>query len=199
MAIGFSREYVVLAGLLAAVPALADTTAVYGGSPSSILLNIPVTASIGGVCGFATPPSGTRDVGELSTAFTQDFDFVLQCTGPLRVAVLSSNGALKASVPALDGYSASAPYQITLNIAGDTGVGTATATCDAAAVTASASGTCIFRGPVSTTQGLYLSGRSYNTPGSYLRVSSAGYAGSDTLVASNAYSDTLTVTLSASL
>jgi hypothetical protein len=114
------------------------------------------------------------------------------------VAVVSANGALAVPSPGAipSGYAAAAPYQVRLNLTGDGGL-TATGTCDASILTASAGSPCSFRGPASTSQGLLLNGPSANAAGSYLRVQSSGYAGSSVLIASNAYTDTLTVTLSA--
>lgn len=183
----------------AGTPAIADTTAIYGGSPSYISLQIPVTASVSSACAFSTPPSGTQNVGELANAYSYDFGFTLQCSSALRVAVVSANGGLVASgVSAATGYTNAAPYNVTLNIAGNSGVTAANATCDAATLTSGAGTPCSFRGPATAAQGLRLAGASNNVSGSYLRVSSAGYSGSAVLLAANTYTDTLTVTLSVS-
>lgn len=181
-------------------PAFAQVTAIAGGSPDHITLAVPVTASIGGTCGFRTgeAPNGSRDVGELNGNFSEDFLFTLQCTAPLRMAVVSANGGLLASTGALAaGYTNVAPYNVSLHIVGDSGV-TADGTCSASTLTTITGSPCTFRGPASSTQGLRLNIRSYDLSGSYLRVSSPGYSGDDILAASNTYTDTLTVTLSAS-
>lgn len=184
----------------AAMPAQAQVTAIAGGSPDHITLDVPVTASIGGSCGFkdGNAPNGTRDVGEITTGFSTDFPFVLQCTGPLRMAVVSANGGLLASTGTLPtGYSNKAPYDVTLHVVGASAT-TAEASCQAGVLTTTAGVPCSFRGPATTSQGLRLNVASYDVPGSYLRVSSAAYAGAAILAASNTYTDTLTVTLSAS-
>jgi hypothetical protein len=197
------RNALLLSGLLlmcAAAPAYAQVTAIAGGAPDHITLSVPVTASIGGACGFKTgaAPSGSRDVGELNGSFSEDFPFTLECTGPLRMAVVSANGGLLASTGTLPGgYTNTAPYAVSLHIEGQGGAIT-NGSCDAATLTALASSACSFRGPASTSQGLRLGVASYQIPGSYLRVSSPGYSSPSILVASNTYTDTLTVTLSAS-
>lgn len=191
---------------LAAVAALAAAggvraqTAYAGGSPDHITVAVPVRASVSASCGFATGsvPSGAKDVGDVTAAFQQDFPFAVACSGPYRVAVVSANGALVVPSPGAlpSGYSAAAPYQVRLNLTGDSGL-SATGTCDASILTSAAGAPCSFRGPASTTQGLLLSGPSTSAAGAYLRVQSNGYTGASVLIASTAYTDTLTVTLSA--
>jgi hypothetical protein len=190
-----------IVALLCATPAYAQATAVAGGNPDRIDVAIPVTASIATRCGFATgaAPSGTYNTPDLNNGFTHDFTFKLQCSGPLRVAVVSAHGGLSASVGTPPpGYTAFAPYQVTLSLAGDAGVPQASAACDAQALVLTASPPCSFRGPASSDQGLRLDGSSGGVSGSYLRVSAPVYAGTGNLVASSAYRDTLTVTLSTS-
>jgi hypothetical protein len=80
---------------------------------------------------------------------------------------------------------------VTLNVVQN--AGTATGTCAVANLVTG--GSCTFRGPATTTQGLAVA-VSQNQPGSYLRVSAPIYAGANILVASTGYTDTLTVTLS---
>ncbi|WP_188645330.1 hypothetical protein [Tsuneonella deserti] len=187
-----------LAAALAATPAAAQLSqTIYEGQ--SIPLTIPVTASVGGRCQFATngAPSGTWDAGFIDEAAWQhDFGFTLECNTAARVAVVSLNGGLKAPVGGSDpGYVNLAPYTVTLNLDGNTT--TASDFCAAAALKASAPGTCAFRGPASTTAGLRLAGPSQNQTDSYLRVSAPAFAGPGTLVASTAYADTLTITIAA--
>lgn len=179
----------------------AQVTAYAGGSPSNIVLSIPVTASVGGRCGFSpgAAPSGTKDVGEVNNAFTADFPFTLQCTVPFRAAVISSNGGLLASsVTPATGYTNLAPYLVDLNLVGDVGVGTVNATCDTGDLKTTSGATCGFKGPASASQGLRLNGSSYDVSGSYVRVHRGAYAGAQILAAANTYSDSLTVTLSVS-
>lgn len=160
-------------------------------------LQVQVTASIGGHCGFATgtAPAGTYNQPDFDTAgLNHDFTFQLDCTGPSRVAVVSTNGGLLTggSVPA--GYTTLAPYSVTLNLVGSTA--TANQSCAVANLTASSGTPCSFRGPVTPSQGLLLNSTSVGQSGSYLRVSAPAYAGSNALV-SGSYSDTLVVTVSA--
>jgi hypothetical protein len=166
------------------------------GSPNSIVLSVPVTASINNHCGFATAPSGTYNQPDFdAVGLLHDFDFVLDCTLPLRVGVVSSNGGLLANAGSLPaGYIAFAPYDITLNLVGDTT--SVSATCAAATLTTGSTCTT-FLGPATTTQGLRLDDSASQTSGSYLRVSAPPYPGPDVLVAAT-YNDTLVVTLSAS-
>jgi hypothetical protein len=190
---------VTAAAVLGGAPAQAQT-AYAGGSPDHITVAVPVKASVTASCGFASgsAPSGTKDVGDVTAAFQQDFPFAVACSGAYRVAVVSSNGALAVPNPGAlpAGYVAAAPYQVRLNLTGDGGLA-ATATCDAAVLTTAAGAPCGFRGPASPTQGLLLNGPATSTAGAYLRVQSAGYAGTSVPIASTAYTDTLTVTLSA--
>lgn len=193
-----------LAGMILAASVTesrAQVTAYAGGSPPNIVLSIPVTASVGGRCGFAPgmAPSGSTNVGEVNNAFTADFPFTLQCTVPFRAAVVSSNGGLLASsVTPATGYTNLAPYLVDLNLVGDVGVGTATATCDTGDLKSTSGATCGFKGPATASQGLRLNGSSYDVSGSYLRVHRGAYAGAQILAAANTYSDSLTVTLSVS-
>lgn len=186
-----------------AMPASAQTTAYApgDGAPNSIALTIDVKASVGGRCGFAElgAPNGTFDQRNFDvTGFTHDFLFSLNCTGPARVGVVSSNGGLKTAGSAPSGYAVLAPYDVSLHLVSNTPA-TADATCAAAALVAG-TGTCAaFLGPASTSQGLRIGAPSTNQTGSYLRVAASAYnqAVGPTLVAGE-YADTLTVTLSAS-
>ena len=192
---------VIATGAIGVSSALAQVTAYAGGSPSNIVLSIPVTASVGGRCGFAPglAPSGSTNVGEVNDAFSADFPFTLECTVAFRAAVISQNGGLLATGAATpSGYANLAPYLVDLNLVGDAGVTPATATCDTGDLQSSSGAACTFRGPASAGQGLRLDGPSYDVSGSYLRVHRAAYVGPAILVASNAYADALTVTLSVS-
>lgn len=184
--------------LVAAVPAAAQTTAYADGpnGPREIALSIPVTASVGGRCAFATgnAPSGTYNQPDFDVnGLNHDFAFQLECTGPSRVAVVSANGGLKTPGTATTGYTTLAPYAVTLNLQGSTT--TANDTCQVATLVSGS--TCGFVGPASTAQGLRLASNSLNLSGSYLRVTAPAYAGPAQLVAGS-YSDTLTVTVSPS-
>lgn len=188
--------------LLICASARAQVTAVAGGNPNHIDLAIPVRASVASRCGFAegAGPQGSYTAPDITAGFTHNFFFSLQCNGPSRVAVESANGGLLAEAdtpPA--GYTLLAPYQVMLYLVGDAGVPAASSFCDAVTLQANAVNPCGFRGPSSGTHGLALQGASHNAQGSYLRVSAPAYAGSNRLIASNTYADTLSVTLSAAL
>jgi len=65
---------VITAGAIGVGSTRAQIIAYAGGSPSNIVLSLPVTASVGGRCGFAPG---------------QDFPFTLECAAPFRAAVIS--------------------------------------------------------------------------------------------------------------
>ena len=182
------------AGSTASAQGLSQTVYVGG----DISLPIPVTASVGGMCEFATggAPAGSYDAGAIdTTAWTHDFEFTIECNTASRVAVVSSNGGLKNATAVSDaGYTNLAPYTVLLNLDGDST--SASASCAAATLLASASSPCAFLGPASTTAGLQLTGPSEDETGSYLRVSAPAYSGPDALIAGS-YADTLIVTIAA--
>jgi hypothetical protein len=166
---------------------------------TSIPLQIQVQASVGGRCGFAAgnAPSGTRDQRDFDvTGFTFDFPFQLDCTGPSRVAVVSTNGGLKTAGSVPTGYATLAPYDVTLNLVGAST--TVNATCAVASLSATATATCTtpFRGPASTALGLRLPATSVNQNGSFLRASAPAFPG-PAILAAGEYADTLVVTVSA--
>ena len=182
-----------------------------GAGTSITLTPIYVRASVGGRCGFADGQAPDGFVNQPNfdvTGFDATFNFVLDCTGPARVAVVSTNGGLfqNASLPA--GYTSVAPYDVGLALAGDAGL-TATASCEAASLVAGST-TCStayggaggpqtsFTGPADETTGLLLNGPSTTGAVSSIRVLAGPYGGADVLVSGN-YQDVLTVTLSASL
>ena len=179
--------------LLAPAAAQAQATTAYaGGSP--ITLSIPVTASVGGRCGFADggAPAGSYNQDDFDrVGLAHDFPLTLSCSIPSRVAVVSQNGGLLAAGTADPGYAVTAPYSVTLNLVANDG-SQATATC--AASDLKVGSTCAFAGSASTSQGLRI-GASSNRAGSYLNVRSSPYSGSAILVAGN-YSDILTITIS---
>jgi hypothetical protein len=182
------------AALLGAAPGHAQATAYAGGAP--VVLSIPVTASVGGRCGFAEggAPSGTYNQADFDRqGLSNTFAVTLNCTGPSRVAVVSGNGGLVTSGAAATGYTARSDYDVTLNLVSTDGKTTAAATCAASALTTS--GACAFRGPASTAQGLRLGAASVNQTGSYLRVSAPPASGGSQLI-QGTYTDTLTITLS---
>jgi hypothetical protein len=195
-----ARARIITAALCAAfatTQAAGQTTAYApgDGTPNSLQLNIPVTASVGVACGFSTAPSGTHNEPDFDThAWSHDFPFTLDCSIASRVAVVSTNGALLTGGAAPAGYTTSAPYDVALHVVQNSG--SADATC--AVANLQTGGSCSFRGPASA--GLGGAGLnvavSQNQPGSYLRVSAPAYSGANVLVASPGYADTLVVTLS---
>lgn len=189
--------------MAAAMPqaAFAQTTAyaVGQGTPNSIVLNgIFVKAQVVSHCGFATAPGGTYNQPNFDvTGLTHDFNFVLDCTGPSKVAVSSANGGLvkpgATGLPA--GYTATAPYNVELFLDGTTN--DAQLTC--AASTLVVGGTCGFAGSALLGQGLALNAPATTANTSQLRVRAPAYnyATSPVLVDGTTYADTLTVTVSA--
>ncbi len=177
-------------------------------SPNHRVLTVQVLASVGGRCGFATgnAPSGSFNQPDIDTnGIDQTFSFKLDCTAASRVAVVSANGGLKASISGLPtGYTDFAPYDVQLNLVGN--ATSATATCGASNLTASAPATCTptylpavgsnFKGTASTSVGLLLAGLANNGSASTLRVKANAFAGPTVLAASTAYTDTLVVTVS---
>jgi hypothetical protein len=182
------------------LPASAQTTAYAPGQgasgPTDVRLSIPVTASVGGRCGFAAglAPSGNfnqSDFDVVGLDFTVPFS--LECTGPSRVAVVSLNGGLKTTGAPEPGYAVLAPYNVSLSLVGSSQ--TANATCSADTLVAGSS--CAFLGPASTTRGLRLASTSLNQVGTSMRITAAPYTNPKQLV-QGTYSDTLIVTISAS-
>lgn len=171
-----------------------SVTAAYGGSPASLSFAIPITASVTSRCGFAAAPSGTFNAGAIDRAsWSNDFAFTLDCNGPSRIAIVSSNAGLKADLPQpVPGFANLAPYSVAVSIARNGG--TTIASCAAAQLAADAGSACPLAGTASATQGLLIPAGSSGLPGSFMRVSAPAYAGSNVLV-SGSYTDTLTVTI----
>jgi len=190
----------VFAGLAATATQAQTAYAAGQGSPNSVVLGIPVTASVGAACGFASgaAPNGNYTFADFEAGFSRDTSFILNCNGPSRLAIVSANGGLLTSGTAVSGYANIAPYTVDVRMTGNGGVAS-DASCPAATLKSSTVSPCLLRGPVTPTVGLELNGPSNGQVGSYVRISAPIYAGSNVLVASNAYADTLTITLGASL
>ena len=193
-----------LAGLGVAAPAAAQTvvTAYYNpGIPGYIppagptaVLSVPVRASVGGTCGFATggAPNGSFTNLAVEGGWTAQVPFTAECTAPWRIAVSSANGALKNAASASTGYANKAPYDVALNVASDGG--TVTGTCPVAQLDqALGSSGCSFKGTATTTNGLQIQ-RSFGLAGSYIRMTAPAYTGP--ILVNGTYSDTLIVTVS---
>lgn len=188
-----------VAAALASSPAAGQgiSPTVYYGQPG-IPLSVPVIAMVGGRCEFATDaaPHGVYNAGQIDVvSWTNDFAFTISCNTASRVAVISTNGGLKTTASANDpGYVGLAPYNVTLNLDGNTSA--SSASCPVRDLVAGALNPCSFAGPATSTRGLRLVGPSENQPDSYLRVSAGAYAGPGTLV-SGSYTDTLIVSIAA--
>lgn len=162
--------------------------------PAQAVLSIPVTASVGGSCGFTTAPNANRNVGQIDiTAWTEQVSFVPECTAPWRIAVSSQNGGLKTAAAPAAGYQNKAPYTVRLNVNSDNGV--VAADCPVAQIDqALGSSSCTFKGTATPSNGLLIP-RSFGLSGSYIQVDAPAYPGPDVLVAGT-YNDTLVVTIS---
>jgi len=185
-----------------------ETPVISAGGSGTLRLN--VTASVGGRCGFATAPSVTLVFPKFDeTSDTQSASFMLDCTGPSRVAVTSSNGGLKNGSATLPpGYSNFASYEVNLQLnpsSGSTVSLTQGCPSEVLRVSAPASGSmeCAgIRGTANGTTGLRLSSASRGKL-SYLVVKAgpetiAPNGSAPTMIDGN-YTDTLTVTVAASL
>lgn len=187
-------------GVLAGTAAAQTAYAVGQGSPNNIVLSIPVTASVGGSCGFApaAAPDAVHNIPDADLGFSRDTGFTLNCSGPSRIAVVSQNGGLLSAGQAPAGYTLTLPYSVDVTMAATNG-DIAAASCLAETLTSSAASPCSFRGTASLTNGLRLGSASSGQGGSYVRVSAPAYSGGSVPAASAAYTDTLIVTLGASL
>lgn len=197
------RQTHALAALLVAsavaTTAAAQETAVYGGAPDRLTLSLPVTASVSGRCGFADAgtPAARVEVGDVEAGFSHTLPFVLSCNSPVRLAIQSRNGALRAPGEPAAGYGSSLDYTVTVQAVGSRGV-SVSASCAASALAQAATTACALRGPASSTQGLRLPDVSLKEPGSYLQLSAPPASGRTPLMASSDYADFLVLTLSPS-
>lgn len=179
---------------LSFIPAHAQT-AINGGTPSLLNVNVLVRASVAPRCVFTAgrEPSGSRNLGDLTQPFSADFPFSLSCNGPARVAVVSDNGGLR-TPSVVAGYASLAAYDVQLTLVGDAGA-SATAACQSATLKSGTTG-CSFRGPASISTGLLLPGGATDLPGSFIRVRTPATPPGVQLVGASNYTDRLTVTVS---
>lgn len=170
----------------------------------TLTLTVPVTASVGGRCFFASgeAPQGTYDIPGFidTTTWSKDFEFTIDCNTASRVGVVSTNGGLKTAGTITDpGYLGLAPYEVALFLDGN--LVDASGNCSAASLLASAGTPCTFRGPAAPGQGMALLSPSKDQSGSKLTVSAPAYsttpAGASTTLVSGSYTDTLTITIAA--
>lgn len=166
---------------------------VFPGPPQAVI-SVPVTASVGGQCGFLTAPNANRNVGQIdTTAWTEQVAFVPECSAPWRIAVSSQNGGLKTAATVPTGYQNKAPYTVSLNVNSDGGV--VTGSCPVGQIDQAAGSTaCTFEGTASSSNGLLIP-RSFGLSGSYIQMNAPAYPGPDILI-TGTYTDTLTVTIS---
>ena len=166
--------------------------------PAEAILTIPVTASVGGTCGFSDAPNTSFFNPNIdTTGWSNQKAFTVECTAPWRIAVTSQNGALKNTAATAPGYTNVAPYDVTLNLPYDTGStsGTMVETCPVAEIDqALGATTCAFKGTASPTEGLLVP-RSFGLSGAYIQLAAPAYPGPEVLV-EGMYYDTLIVTVS---
>jgi hypothetical protein len=175
-------------------------------SPNFWATNIAVTASVGTRCAFLTgnAPSGSLNAPNFDViGFDQTYNFKLDCTGPSRVGVVSTNGGLLTGGAVPSGYANKAPYDVQLSLVGN--AASATSACAAAQLIATNNATTCtatyltggnnIAGPASPTKGLLVSGLATNGATSTIRVKANQYAGSSVLAAGT-YNDILTITVS---
>lgn len=178
-----------------------------GAGTSITLTPIFVRASVGGRCGFAAGQTLAWSLNQPNfdvTGFDASFNFVLDCTGPANVGVVSQNGGLYQNVSLPSGYANKAPYDVGLHLTGNGGV-QASASCQAATLVAGSSACTIayggtggaqtnFAGPAAVDKGLTLPGPATAGLSSTLLVHANPYAGSAVL-ASGGYQDVLSLTV----
>lgn len=165
-------------------------------NPNSGELRIPVTAQVSPQCGFATAPNGsvTQPDFDVTGIPEADFTFQLECSGPSRVAIVSSNGGLMTGGMVPAGYATLAPYDVRLIVKANDSNDDYNEICSAEDL--GAGGSCDFYGTASGTVGGFIVSPSVGQDGSMVQVSAPIYMGTDVLV-DGTYNDTLTVTLSA--
>jgi hypothetical protein len=168
---------------------------VYPG-PANAVLTIPVTASVGGQCGFQTAPNASRNVGQIdTTAWSETVNFVPECTAPWRIAVSSANGGLKTGATVPVGYRNKAPYSVSLNVNSDSGP--VAASCPVLEVDQAAGSTpCTFEGTASATNGLLIPRSFQLAPSSIVMAAPAFNSTSSDILINGTYTDTLIVTIS---
>jgi hypothetical protein len=193
------RFFLLLACLIFSGTAHAQSvqTAYAGGNP--IVLSVPVTASIAVRCGSGAGelPAGNFNKDDFDrSGFSAQFDFALNCNGPSRVAISSTNGGLLTNAAVSPGYRNKADYEVTLHLRASDGT-SAQATC--AASTMANGGSCSYAGTASTTRGLQLSSFAFNQAGSYVRISAPAQVLSASPLVQGSYSDVLRVTVSPAL
>ncbi|MFM5954907.1 MAG: hypothetical protein ACKOPE_11500 [Novosphingobium sp.] len=168
--------------------------------PDHATLTIPVTASVGGSCGFVpgNEPNANFNVGAIdTTGWSRDVPFKVECTAPWRIAVKSQNGGLKTGAVVQSGYIDKATYNVALNLPWDTGTasGTVADNCAVELIDQAAGSTaCTFEGTASNSNGLLVP-RSVGLAGSKITLTGVANPGPAVLVAGT-YTDTLVVTIS---
>lgn len=162
--------------------------------PANAVLSIPVTASVGGQCGFQTAPNANLNVGNIdTTAWSYQVPFVAECTAPWRIAVSSYNGGLLNAVAVPVGYRNKTTYTVSLNVNSDSGP--VTGSCAVNDIEQGSGSTpCAFEGTASPSNGMLIP-RSFGLTGSYIQVNAPADPGPEILM-TGTYTDVLTVTIS---
>ncbi len=192
--------------IVAAVPASALVTAYAAdqtgnpSGPSNIVLSVPVTAQVGAACATTALPTTTVNLGALDQALPDtQVSLSIQCSGPFRMGLVSTNGGLKSAATAPTGFANLRDYSVALHIKDNASVDHPSSTCVASLLTPTASAsTCTtnLRGPATSTGPNFLVSTASTGQASYLLISNAPL-GSGVLVGASDYSDTLTITLTA--
>jgi hypothetical protein len=212
-----ARAHIIIAAMAATLTASAATAQCVGSCTTATIyegnsgvIQLPVTATVGGRCGFSSAPSATLDYPNFDVVeATQSAPFVLDCTGPSRVAVTSLNGGLlnnSGSLPS--GYVNLASYTVNLRLTPTSGsqvtlaqacpveVLKATGPASGSAACAEVRGTASFNGNVGLRLGNASSGQSSFID---VKVGPSTINPAAGLLVNGDYSDTLTVTVAASL
>ena len=182
-----------------------------GAGTSLTLSPINVRAAVKGRCGFAGPqaPNWIFDQSNFDVnGFKTSFSFVLDCSGPSNVGVVSLNGGLFQNVLLPSGYRNKAPYDVGLRLAGDGGA-QVSASCEAASLIAGSRSCSLaydgtggaqtsFTGPAMAGQGLTLNAPSTSGAMSSLEIQAKPYTSSDVLI-SGTYQDVLSITVNAAI
>jgi hypothetical protein len=186
-----------------AMPAAAQVTAYFpepGGpqTPTNIALPIQVHASIGGSCTFAAggePNDNYLIPTPLDTsAWSRQVPMTLNCTGPSRLAIVSSNGGLLTGGTPAVGYATLAPYTVNVSIA-QPSAGAVTGSCLASALQTGSAAACTLRGTASATVGIPFS-PTVGLTTSFILASGVADPVTPNLLVPGTYTDTLVVTVS---
>lgn len=187
----------------AASPAWAQADAYFpepGGpqTPTSKALSIPVHASIGGSCTFAAggAPNDSYIIPQPidTNPWSRQVPMTLNCTGPSRLAIVSSNGGLLTGGTPASGYATLAPYTVAVSIA-QPSASPVTGSCLADALKTGSAAVCNLRGTASPTVGIPFS-PTVGLTTSFILASGVADPVTPNLLVPGTYQDTLVVTVS---